>query len=308
MESVLVIGGAGFIGSNLVDVLLSNNYEVKVLDNFSSGSMKNLEHVKNNISIIRGDVLDRELLSREIKGMDYVVDLAGLGDLAKSVSNPLPYHDVNLTGLMNTLSYSQKNNVKNVVYSSSGSVYLDRPGTVTEDDPLCPASPYAASKLNSEIYMKVFRKTYGMKTTTLRFFNVYGIRRENSAYWGAVTLFMASMFRKKPINIYGDGNDVRDYIYVKDVARAVYLAIKNNANGEYNIGTGKGTSTNDLAGIIENLFDYRTEIIHSQKRAGDTPSRIANSEKAKRDFGFTYEYSLDAGLMDLKDYLNGVFK
>ncbi|MGC8608834.1 MAG: NAD-dependent epimerase/dehydratase family protein [Thermoplasmata archaeon] len=308
MENVLVIGGAGFIGSSLVDTLLDKNYSVKVLDNFSSGSMKNLNHISDRIEIIRGDVLDRDLLNKEVKGMDYVVDLAGMGDLAKSVSNPLPYHDVNLTGLINTLFYSEKNNVKNVVYSSSGSVYLDKPGAVSEDEALCPASPYAASKMNSEIYMRVFRKTYNMKTTTLRFFNVYGIRRENSAYWGAVTLFMSSMFRKKPINIYGDGNDVRDYIYVKDVARAVYMAIKNGASGEYNIGTGKGTSTNELAEKIENLFEYKVEIDHKPKRSGDTPSRIANTDKAYREFGFKYEYELDTGLKDLKDYLSNVFK
>jgi UDP-glucose 4-epimerase len=303
---VLVAGGAGFIGSHLVDELISKGHWVRVLDDFSSGKKINVakHFASGKLELVEGSVVDRSVVEKAVKGVDSVVDLAGKGNLAKSVEDPLPYHDTNLTGTLNLLNCCVKNGIRKFVFSSSGSVYPENiRGQISEDSPYEPKSPYAATKVCAEIYCKTFRSVYLMETVVLRFFNVYGPRRENSSYGGAVTNFMLNMMRDQPIQLYGDGSDIRDYVYVLDVVKALMLSLTEGVNGEFNVGTGIGTSTLELIRLIGEVVSTEPKIIREKKREGDTPSRVASISKINRVTGFKPGYNLKEGLALLKDYL-----
>ncbi|PSO04160.1 hypothetical protein B9Q12_02870 [Candidatus Marsarchaeota G2 archaeon ECH_B_SAG-G06] len=304
-STVLVAGGAGFIGSHVVDLLVEAGNYVVVLDDLSSGKLKNIEkHVDSgSVEFIRGSVVDREFVLNTVKNVDAVVNLAGKGNLANSVEDPVPYHEVNVTGTFNLLLACKTNAIKKFIFSSSGSVYKDQAKPISEECALDPASPYAASKICAEFYCKTFARVYGIQEVVLRFFNVYGPRRENSSYGGAVTSFMLSVLKGEPLTLYGKGTDVRDYVYVKDVARAVLLALKQGITGEYNVGTGVGTDTITLIRTIERVVGKQAQIISAPKRLGDTPSRVADITKSKRELGFVPRYDLFSGLKELKEYL-----
>jgi Nucleoside-diphosphate-sugar epimerases len=184
------------------------------------------------------------------------------------------------------------------VYSSEAT------GTIDESTPYDPASPYAATKVCAEIYCKNFRKVYGLRTVILRLFNVYGPRRENSSYMGAVTNFMLKIMKGEPVEVFGDGSDIRDYVYVGDVVKAIILSLEKDVSGEYNIGTGVGTSTNSLIQTIGKVVGVQPSIINKPKRQGDTPSRVADITKSVRELGYTPDYDLHSGLIKLKDYFS----
>ncbi|MEM0272719.1 MAG: NAD-dependent epimerase/dehydratase family protein [Thermoprotei archaeon] len=304
--NILVAGGAGFIGSNLVDTLLERGYAVKVLDDFSSGKPENLAgHAgAKNFELIRGSILDMAKIVGAIKGIDAVVNLAAKGNLAKSVEDPLSYHDVNTTGTLNLLHACVKHEVKKFVFTSSGSVYKSEiTGPISEDAPYGPESPYAATKVCAEIYAKTFRRVYGLNTVILRLFNVYGPRREKSSYSGAVTNFILKVMRGEEVEVFGDGCDVRDYVYVGDVVKAIILSLEKDVSGEYNVGTGIGTTTNSLVDLVGKVVGVKPNIVHRPKRQGDTPSRIANIAKSSVELGYYPEYDLYTGLVRLKNYL-----
>lgn len=309
VNRVLLAGGAGFIGSHIADLLVSQGKYVRVLDDFSSGKMQNLQQHEGSqlLEVLRGDVLDRNLVDDAVENVDAIINMVGKGNLAKSVDDPRPYHDVNLTGSVNLLTSAVHQGIKKYIGASSGSVYSEEvSGRIGEDSPLGPQSPYAASKLCSEIYGNSFNITYGIECVNLRFFNVYGPRRENSAYHGAVTGFMTSLIQGRHISLFGTGEDKRDYVYVKDIAKAVVGALKVGVSGSYNVGTGEGTSTNNLIKKIESTIGVTAVVEKKPKRKGDTDSRIANTEKAHRDFSYTPSYTLDSGLRELYDYLREI--
>lgn len=303
---VLVAGGAGFIGSNLVDELLGRGHGVVVLDDLSSGKIENIgRHFGSPLfRFMRGSVLDQRVVFEAVEGVDAVVDLAAKGNLAKSVEDPLSYHAVNTTGALNLLDACVKLGVKKFVFTSSGSVYPPEAlGPIGEDTPYGPVSPYAATKVCAEVYCKTFRKVYGISTVVLRLFNVYGPRRENSSYGGAVTNFMLRLMRGEEVEVFGDGNDVRDYVYVDDVVSAIVLGLEKDVSGEFNVGTGVGTSTNRLVQLVAEVVGVEPKIVYRPKRQGDSPSRVANIEKAKRELGYFPKYDLYGGLRRLKEYL-----
>ncbi len=305
--NILVAGGAGFIGSNLVDVLLEKGFAVRVLDDFSSGKTQNLAHNigRKNFELVRGSILDVETVLNAVRGVDAVVNLAAKGNLAKSVEDPISYHNVNTTGTINLLHACVKLGAKKFVFTSSGSVYSwDARGPLTEDSPYGPASPYAATKVCSEIYVKTFRKVYDLKAVVLRLFNVYGPRREHSSYPGAITNFMLRVMRGEHIEIYGDGSDVRDYVYVGDVVKALTLSLEKDVVGEYNVGTGVGTSTNSLVEMVGRVVGVRPKVVYGPKRPGDTPSRVADITKSRVELGYQPDHDLYSGLTKLRDYLS----
>jgi len=196
--NILVAGGAGFIGSNLVDELLRRGFGVRVLDDLSSGKLDNLRHHidEKGFEFLQGSIIDYPTVLRAVSGTDAVVDLAAKGNLAKSVEDPVSYHNVNTSGALYLLDACVRKGVKKFVFTSSGSVYSsEATGKIDESTPYDPASPYAATKVCAEIYCKNFRKVYGLRTVVLRLFNVYGPRRENSSYMGAVTNFMLKIMR-----------------------------------------------------------------------------------------------------------------
>jgi len=307
---VLVAGGAGFIGSNLVDKLIGDGYSVIVLDDLSSGKTENLKtHLGTpGFQLVRGSVLDERVVAETVKGVDAVVDLAAKGNLAKSVEDPLSYHAVNVTGTLNLLFACVKQNAKKFVFTSSGSVYSSNTsGPLSEDTPYDPASPYAATKVCAEVYCKTFRKVYGLKTVVLRLFNVYGPRRENSSYAGAITNFMLKIMRGEEVEVFGDGSDVRDYVYVDDVVKAIELSLEKDLSGEFNIGTGVGTSTKKIVELIAEVTGRSPKIVYKPKRPGDTPSRVADLTKSRRELGYQPAYDIYSGLMLLKKYLDAKY-
>jgi nucleoside-diphosphate-sugar epimerase len=304
---VLVAGGAGFIGSNIVDLLVEKGYRVRVIDDLSSGKRINLEkHLgSRGFEFVEGSVLDRGVVGSAVSGAHAVVNMVGKGDLAKSVKDPQPYHDVNVTGNLNLLAASKENGVEKFVFASSGAVYkAEVPDYINENVEYGPESPYAATKVCSEVYCKAFRKIYNMETVILRFFNVYGPRRENSTYGGAVTNFMLNVMNGKEVTVYGSGNDKRDYVYVKDVANAVCLALGEGASGEFNVGSGVGTSTLDMLKEIENVVGKKAKTVRGPARQGDTPRRVADITKISKAFGYKPAYQLKDGLAGLRDYLS----
>lgn len=305
-KKILVAGGAGFIGSFIVDRLVESGYKVRIVDDLSSGKKDNIkQHIgKQYFEFIEGSIVDRSVADKSVDGVDAVINMVGKGDLAKSVENPLLYHETNLTGNLNLLVSASKKKTKKFIFASSGAIYTAKAvGIISEDAEYGPSSPYAATKVCSEIYCRTFNSVYGMQCISFRFFNVYGPRRENSTYGGAVTNFMLNIMKGKEITVFGTGEDKRDYVYVKDVARAVVLGLKEGVAGEFNVGTGNGTSTNQLLAGIEKVLGKKGKVARAPARTGDSPSRIANITKIGKALGYSPGYNLEKGLAELKDYL-----
>ena len=306
-KKVLVAGGAGFIGSCIVDMLVEAGYRVRVVDDLSSGKTQNImRHMGTEyFDFIQGNIVDKNIAEKSVEGVDAVVNMVGKGDLAKSVENPMLYHETNLTGNLSLLIAASRKKIKKFVFASSGAVYTAKAiGVISETAEYGPDSPYGATKVCSEIYLKTFNAVYGMECVCLRFFNVYGPRRENSTYGGAVTNFMLSVMNGKEVTIFGTGDDKRDYVYVKDIASAVILALKDGVSGEFNVGTGAGTSTSELLSKIEKAVKKKAKVVKAPKRKGDSPSRIANIEKIGKALGYKPKYTLEKGLEELKEYLD----
>jgi nucleoside-diphosphate-sugar epimerase len=304
---VLVAGGAGFIGSHIVDTLIAAGYRVRVFDDFSSGKKINLEsHLgSDRFELVEGTILDRGLLGSVVEGADAIVNMVGKGDLARSVKEPQQYHDVNVTGNLNLIVAAKDNGIKRFIFASSASVYkAEVPEFIGEDVEYGPESPYAATKICSEVYCKAARKIYGMENVILRFFNVYGPRRENSTYGGAVTNFMLDTMDGKEIGVSAP-NSVRDYVYVKDVANAVSLMLADGVKGgEFNVGTGEGTSALQMIKGIEKVTNAKARVKPAPPRQGDTPRRVADITRIKKAVGYKPSYSLEAGLRELHSYLS----
>jgi len=305
-KMIVVAGGAGFIGSCIVDTLVELGYNVRVVDDFSSGKKDNIkQHIgRDYFELIEGNIIEKSVAEKSVEGADAVINMVGKGDLAKSVENPMLYHETNLTGNLNLLIAASRKGIKKFIFASSGAIYTAKAiGVISESAEYGPESPYAATKVCDEVYCRTFTAVYGMECICFRFFNVYGPRRENSTYGGAVTNFMLNVMKGKEVTIFGTGEDKRDYVYVKDVAGAVVLGLKKGISGEFNVGTGTGTSTNELLSKIEKTLGKNGKIIKSEKRRGDSPSRIADISKIGKILGYAPKYTIDEGLVDLRDYL-----
>jgi UDP-glucose 4-epimerase len=304
---VLITGGAGFIGSHLLNHLLKSGYEIAVLDNFSSGKIENIkEHLHNkNFRLIKGDIRNPEDVKKALQNIDAVCHLAAIVNIPLSIENPSLTNDVNVQGTLNLLEASIKNGIKRFIYVSTCAVYGEAKYLpIDEEHPTNPLSPYGVSKLTAEHYCKVFHKIYGLQTICLRFFNVYGPKQPSGPYGGVITTFLESLKRNKPIIIYGDGNQTRDFIYVKDAVEACALALihKNCAGKTFNIGTGTKTSINELAQVlIEQINKSNVKIIHVKERKGDIKESYADIRKAEKELGFKPKFSIREGL---KEFIN----
>lgn len=287
-SKILVTGGAGFIGSHIVDRLVAENIEVFVLDNLQTGRLENISQhaTRKNFHFIHGDIRDFELVGNIVRNVDAIIHLAALASVPESIKNPIPTSDVNVQGTLNLLDASAKYNVKRFVYASSSAVYGDTAEIpVKEDSPLMPASPYGVSKLAAENYVRVFHEVFGLETVCLRYFNVYGPRQAYSEYSGVITQFMNRLARNLPLMIFGDGEQSRDFVHVKDTVEANALVLRNNGiSGEtFNIATGEGTTINEVARmLLEAANKTSLEIIHSNARRGDVRHSVADISKAKQ--------------------------
>ena len=254
----LVTGGAGFIGSHIVDKLIAADAYVTVLDNLDTGKMENItQHKQNrNFHFIKGDICNFSLVKKLVKDTETVLNLAAIASVQRSVEDPLLVNDVNVKGTLNLLKASVDSDVKRFIQISSAAVYGDASTLpVREEFNPMPLSPYAVSKLAAENYAMVFNQIYGLETVCLRYFNVYGPRQANNEYSGAITIFVSDLLGNRPPTIFGDGKQTRDFVFVEDVVSATMLALKEkNAVGEiFNIASGKATTINKIVQILQKL-------------------------------------------------------
>ncbi len=302
MKRVVVTGGAGFIGSNLAEELAGRGYQVIILDNLATGRMSNVESLLagGRVEFIKGSITNLSILRKVFTGAEYVFHQAAIPSVPRSIKNPKATHNANITGTFNVLLAARDTGIKKVVYASSSSVYGDTPTLPkTEDMIPRPLSPYAVTKLNGEYYCKVFKDIYGLNTVSLRYFNVYGPRQDpNSPYAAVIPIFIARALAGKPPVIYGDGEQSRDFTFVKDIAAANILAAESKATGVFNIGGGSRVTINELARLIIKLVGKDNIVpVYQAPRAGDIVHSLADISRAKA-FGYAPKYSLEEGLKE----------
>lgn len=305
MTKVVITGGAGFIGSHLAEELLNQGYYVIILDDLSTGKLENINGLltKNNAEFTRGSVTDLPLLQKLFQDVEHVFHQAAIATVPGSIEDPLTSNEVNAVGTLKVLLAARDNGVKKVIYASSCSVYGNASTLPQKEDiPPNPLSPYALTKLVGEYYCDIFRQMYGLSTVCLRCFNVYGARQDfNSQYAAVIPSFIERVSQDQPPIIFGDGNQSRDFIFVKDVVRANILAAQNNAEGTYNIGSGKSITINELAQTILKLTDRNLPPVYEKPRPGEVRHSLADITKAK-SFGYEPSWTFEEGLIETIEY------
>jgi len=294
--NVIVTGGAGFIGSHLVDVLLNKGHQVTVLDNFSTGRPENLAHVKDQINLIECDLGEEGDWQAAFEGIDWVLHMASLADIVPSIQKPMAYYKSNVTGTFNVLQACREYKVKRLVYAASSSCYgIPDKYPTPETADIRTEYPYALTKRLGEELVLHWSKIYGLEAVSVRFFNVYGPRSRTSGTYGAVFgVFLAQKLAGKPFTIVGDGEQTRDFTYVTDVAHAVLAAAKSNCSGEvFNVGSGKTVSVNRLAELLEG------EKVHIPKRPGEPDCTFADITKIQEHLDWKPEVSIEQGVAEL---------
>ena len=298
MKKVLVTGGAGFIGSNLVDALLKENLSIIVLDNYSTGRIQNLDHVKNKIKIIECDISKDDGWSKYFINTDCVFHLAALADIVPSIENPINYYNSNVTGTFNVLQACIKNNVKRLIYSASSSCYgIPAIYPTSEITEIKPQYPYALTKYLGEELVLHWSKVYNLSALSLRFFNVYGPRSRTSGTYGAVFgVFLAQKLAKKPFTVVGEGKQTRDFTFVSDVVDAIICSAKSQVTGEaINIGSNNTYSINRLVELLKG------EVVYIPKRPGEPDCTWADINKAKKLLNWKPKISFEQGIKMILD-------
>lgn len=311
ISKILVTGGAGFIGSHLIVELLRKGYSIVVFDNLSSGKMQNVRKFadRGDFEFKKGDVRDRLAVSEAMCGVDAVVHLAALIDIAKSVADPAETHEVNVNGTLNVLQEAVRRGVRRFIFPSSAAVYGDcEVLPIKEDAELKPLSPYGASKVSGEAYCQAFCRCYGLETTTLRPFNVYGSGNERNPYSGVITKFLKSANSNQALTVNGDGEQTRDFMFIDDVVVAIMLSLENEKlNGEvFNVCTGQPVSINRIVEVLEGIIGKDLKVKHGPAKKGEIRFSYGDPEKAARILKFRASASLREGLeklagMSLKD-------
>jgi UDP-glucose 4-epimerase len=301
---VLVTGGAGFIGSHVVDLYLANGFEVVIVDNLSTGRLSNV----NPAAIFyEMDIRSSELNDVFIKEHpDYVSHHAAQMDVRLSVSEPLYDADVNILGSINVIECARTYGVKRFVYISSGGAVYGEPVYLPcdEDHLIMPLCPYGASKHTVEHYLYMYQANYGLNYTIIRYPNVYGPRQDPHGEAGVVAIFIGQMLSGKPIIINGDGNQERDFVYVGDCAQANLLALtRTNESAIYNLGSGYGTSVNQIVDHLKRITGYQLDAIHGPAKVGETRRIYLTADKACRELGWMPTVSLEEGLARTVEYL-----
>lgn len=314
MLKILVTGGAGFIGSNLCEYLLSQSYDVVCLDNFSTGKIENLLPLLNQYSrqfkLIVGDIRNLSDCRKAVEGVDYVFHEAALGSVPRSIKDPITTNDVNISGFLNMLTVARDAEVKRFIYAASSSTYGDSKSLPKIEDVIGkPLSPYAITKYVNELYADVFSRTYGIETIGLRYFNVFGRRQSpQGAYAAVIPLFVKQLVSHENPTINGDGEYSRDFTYIDNVIQMNMLAMQTTnpdaVNQVYNTAFGERTTLNELVEYLkEFLSDYdpeiaKVEIVHGPNRLGDIPHSLACIDKAKKLLGYSPKFSMKDGLKE----------
>lgn len=299
----LVTGGAGFIGSHLVDDLVRGGQSVRVLDDFSTGLRSNLTHHAGKIDVVDGSLTDTAAVERATKGVRTIYHLGALASVARSVETPAVSHAACATGTVLLLDAARKSGVKRVVYAASSSAYGGSTGDggQTEDQLPVAKSPYAAAKLAGELYMQAFAATYGLETVRVRFFNIFGPRqRADSPYSGVIALFTAAMARGEAPTVHGDGLQSRDFTFVANAVQALRKAADADAGvasgNVYNVGTGRSVTVLDLVNALNVILGKNLAVTHAPTRAGDVKFSRADISRTRRDLGYDPTVTFEDGL------------
>ncbi|MDD2985950.1 SDR family oxidoreductase [Flavobacterium sp.] len=314
--SILVTGGAGFIGSNLCDHFLTKGYQVTCLDNFATGHRHNVEpFLKNtNFKLIEGDIRNLATCHDAVKGIDFVLHQAALGSVPRSINDPITTNDVNVSGFLNMLVAARDANVKRFVYAASSSTYGDSEALPKVEDVIGkPLSPYAITKYVNELYAEIFSRTYGLETIGLRYFNVFGRRQDpNGAYAAVIPKFVMQLMKEDSPVINGDGLFSRDFTYIDNVVQMNELAMltlnPQAINTVFNTAYGDRTTLNQMVNLLKTyLANYNPKIaevnvIYGPNRAGDIPHSLASIEKAKELLHYHPQFSFGDGLKEAVDW------
>jgi len=301
---VVVTGGAGFIGSHIVEHWLNENAEVHIIDNLRSGYLSNV-NLFPEVIFHEGSITDRNLVFKVLTDADYVHHLAALVSVSESIEKPQECYEINVNGLINVLDASKEFGIKKIVLSSSAAIYGENPiSPKTIDLKPDPKSPYGTTKLEGEALLNHYNQNDGLGAISLRYFNVFGPRQDpKSQYAAAVPIFVEKALKNEPIIIYGDGTQTRDFIFVKDVVKANILAAMNeNVNGVFNVATGKAISINEIAQIIIEELQSKSKIIYGKERAGDIKHSLASIDGTERQLNFSPQYDLTEGLKETIKY------
>ena len=300
MSRYLVTGGAGFIGSHIVDRLVERGDSVVALDNLSTGKLANLEQSRGSIELLEADVRDLDSVRRACGGVEYVLHHAALASVPQSIADPISANEVNASGTLNVLVAAREAGVRRVVYAASSSVYGDTPPMpIGEDRPPAPLSPYAVSKHVGELYCHIFWKLYGLETVVLRYFNVFGPRQDpGSEYAAVIPRFITALQRGESPVIFGDGEQTRDFVYVSNVVEANLLACQApKAVGQVmNIAGGARTSLNELVTMMGRAIGADTQAVHGEARPGDIRHSSADIARAQELLGYEVTVPLEEGL------------
>jgi UDP-glucose 4-epimerase len=301
---VLVTGGAGFIGSHIVEHF-QEQAEVRVLDNLRSGRAENLKGLR--CDFVSAAIQDRASVGKAMEGVDYVFHLAAMVSVPESMHNPIECNEINVTGTLIVLEEAARAGVKKLIFSSSAAVYGDNPVVPKREEMLPePKSPYGITKLDGEYYCGMFTREGRLQTAALRYFNVFGPRQDpRSQYAAVVPTFIERALKNEPITVFGDGEQTRDFIQVKDIVAAnVFVALESEATGVFNVGYGKGTSVKELATTIGRLAGANSEIKYAPPRIGDVQHSVAVIDKLKQA-GFSAKGDLVEPLRRTVDYFRG---
>ncbi len=306
MAVCLVTGGAGFIGSHLVEALVARGHSVRVLDNLSTGSRANLAAVADKIEWVPGDVIDADLVQRATRGADWVFHQAALASVPRSVADPMSTHHVCVTGTLNVLLAARDHKAKRVVYAASSSAYGNSERLPkSETDPTAPLSPYAVAKLAGEHYCAAFSEVYGLETVRLRYFNVFGPRQPpDSPYAAVIPLFIEAMLQGKSPTLHGDGLQSRDFTFIDDVVQANLLAAEApGVRGKvYNVACGRRATLLDLVAKINQLLGTKIAPVHTEPRAGDVRHSQADVARAQTELGYRPGVDVQEGLRRCVEY------
>ncbi|UUX92269.1 SDR family oxidoreductase [Methanoplanus endosymbiosus] len=309
----IVTGGMGFIGSNLSEYL-AKDHDVTIIDDGATGRYINIkdlvenktgdsgtaEDLGNSVNFVKGSITDLDLLKKEFEDADGIFHQGAIPSVPRSVADPARTSNVNIEGTLNVLIAARDCGVRKVVFASSSSVYGNTP-TLPKVETMCPSplSPYALQKLAGETYCRIFTDLYGLDTVALRYFNVFGPKQDpNSQYAAVIPNFIKKVLNKEAPIIYGDGEQTRDFTYVKNVIQANVKAMESDATGFYNIACGERISLNNLAKNIMEILNFDTEPIYEEPRVGDVRDSLADISKANKAFNYKPEYSLNDGLRE----------
>ena len=307
---IVVTGGAGFIGSHIVEHWISKNAEVHIIDNLRSGYLSNIEIFPKAI-FHRGSITDRDLVFKVLKDTDYVHHLAGFVSVPESIEKPKECYEINVNGLINVLDASKEFGIKKIVFSSSAAIYGENPiSPKTVSLKPDPKSPYGETKLEGESLLKLYNENEGVGATSLRYFNVFGPRQDpKSQYAAAIPIFIEKAIKNEQIVIYGDGEQTRDFIFVKDVVLANILAATNEkVNGVFNVASGKAITINEIARIVIDELQSRSKIVYENERPGDIKHSLASINETEEQLAYHPEYDLMAGLKETIKYFKNKLK